>query len=172
MIYPEQVTIHKHDDGDGQFHPKGSQFRRSISRELSAPFPAEKDRYALYMNLGCPWAHRTNLVRSLKGLDSIIQLILCDFKLTKDGRLFTGEHGSAPKDPLYGFTALKQLYLKADPRYEGRCTVTCLWDKRTETIANNESSEIIRMMYTEFDDLLSEEMREGNRPGGGFYPAR
>jgi glutathionyl-hydroquinone reductase len=130
----------------------------------------EKDRYCLYINLGCPWAHRTNLVRSLKGLEPFIELILCDFELTKDGWLFTGEHGSAENDPLYGFTALKQLYLKADPNYEGRYTVPVFWDKRTETIVNNESSEVIRMFSTEFDHLLPEKMREVNRPGGGFYP--
>jgi glutathionyl-hydroquinone reductase len=124
----------------------------------------------LYINLGCPWAHRTNLVRSLKGLEPFIQLVLCDFELSKDGWLFTGKHGSAEKDPLYGFTALKQLYLKADPNYEGRYTVPCLWDKKAETIVNNESSEIIRMMYTAFDAFLPENMREENRPGGGFYP--
>ena len=124
----------------------------------------------MYLNLGCPWAHRTNLVRSLKGLEDIIQLILCDFELTKDGWLFTGRHGSAPKDPLYGFTKLSQLYHKADPDYVGRFTVPTLWDKKTETIVNNESSEIIRMFYAEFDDILPEKLRESSNPGGGFYP--
>jgi glutathionyl-hydroquinone reductase len=74
------------------------------------------------------------------------------------------------KDPLYGFAALKQLYLMADPKYEGRYTVPCLWDKKTETIVNNESSEIIRMMYTEFDHLIPEKAREAKHPSGGFYP--
>ena len=73
-------------------------------------------------------------------------------------------------DPLYGFTGLKQLYLKADPNYEGRYTVPVLWDKKTETIVNNESSEIIRMLYDQFDDFLEPDHRETNKPGGGFYP--
>lgn len=71
---------------------------------------------------------------------------------------------------MYGFKYLKELYLKADPNYEGRYTVPTLWDKKRETIVNNESSEVIRMLYSEFDDLLPEHMREINRPGGGFYP--
>lgn len=101
-------------DSDGQFRRKDSQFRSSISSSPNAAFPPAKDRYALYINLGCPWAHRTNLVRSLKGLDDIIQLIVCGLELTKEGWLFTGRDGSEAKDPLYGFTKLGELYRKAE----------------------------------------------------------
>ena len=109
-------------------------------------------------------------MRSLKGLERIIQLIVCDFELTKDGWLFTGRAGTDKVDPLYGFTSISQLYKKADPGYEGRYTVPVLWDKETETIVNNESSEIIRMFYSEFDALLPEADRESAHPAGGFYP--
>lgn len=101
----------------------------------------------------------------------MIQLITTDFDLTENGWLFTGRNGSLGADPLYGFTGLKQLYLKADPNYVGRYTVPVLWDKKTETIVNNESSEIIRMLYEAFDDFLEPDQREVNKPGGGFYPA-
>lgn len=156
---------------DGQYRRKESAFRDFISKDPSSKFPAEKNRYALYVNYGCPWAHRTILVRGLKNMDdSIIQLIVTSFELTDEGWLFNGEAGSMEKDPLYGFHCLKQLYLKADPQYEGKYTVPTLWDKKNETIVNNESSEIIRMLYSEFDEFLPEGYREVNRPGGGFLP--
>ena len=123
----------------------------------------------LYINKGCPWAHRANLVRSLKGLEEIIQLVVLDPELTPKGWYFTGRLGTDVKDPLYGFTYLRELYFKADPGYDKRFTVPMLWDRKKETIVNNESSEIIRMFYDEFDDLLPEHLRESGS-GKPLYP--
>lgn len=103
-------------------------------------------------------------------MEDIVQIIYTDFDLTENGWLFTGLNGSSDRDPLYGFVGLKQLYLKADPNYEGRYTVPTLWDKKTETIVNNESSEIIRMFYTEFDDLIDPQYRESTKGTAGLYP--
>lgn len=115
-------------------------------------------------------AHRTLIVRLLKGLESIIDVYQLHFTMGPESWYFSGEGGSLPKDPLYGFTKLKELYYKADPDYSGRFTVPVLWDKKNNKFVNNESSEIIRMMYTEFDDLIPEHLRETNRPGDGYYP--
>ncbi|KAL2824658.1 glutathione S-transferase [Aspergillus cavernicola] len=163
--------IYKLADKDGHFRRKDSVFRSWISRSPDAEYPPEKDRYVLYLNYGCPWAHRTNIVRSLKGLEEIIELVVCDVELGPEGWFFSGRNGSAKKDPLYGFTKMSEIYFKADPGYSGRYTIPVLWDKKCETIVSNESSEIIRMFNSEFDELLPEGRREGGSMfGGGLYP--
>ncbi|KAF7561788.1 hypothetical protein G7046_g2360 [Stylonectria norvegica] len=155
---------------DGRFTRPDSTFRNFISKDPNSKFPAEKDRYALYLSPGCPWAHRTLIVRLLKGLESIIDVYQVHFTMGPNSWYFSGEGDSLKEDPVHGFKLLKELYLLADPDYNGRFTVPVLWDKKTDKLVNNESADIIRMLYTEFDDLIAEELREVNRPGGGFYP--
>ncbi|KAK6413536.1 hypothetical protein LTR95_017844, partial [Oleoguttula sp. CCFEE 5521] len=131
----------------GAFKRPTAAFRSWISSAPDSLFPPAKDRYVLYINRGCPWAHRANLVRSLKGLEDVIQLVTMGSSLGSEGWAYDGSLGSGERDPLYGFTTHKQLYMKADPSYAGRYTVPTLWDKQRETIVSNESSEIIRMLY-------------------------
>lgn len=105
-------------DADGVLRRQKSTFRDTISSAPGAQFAPEKDRYVLYLNYGCPWAHRANIVRALKGLEDVIQMVVMGIHLTDKGWIFDGLHGSVDKDPLYGFTEIRQLYWKANPEYK------------------------------------------------------
>lgn len=148
-------------DKDGQFRRQVSSFRDAISSEPGAQFPAEKGRYHLYVSLACPWAHRTLITRKLKGLEDFIDITVVDWFLGDKGWRF-----SEP-EPLYGCNYLSEIYKKANPEYNARFTVPVLWDKKAKTIVNNESSEIIRMLNTAFNDQLDEEHRKVD-----IYPAK
>ncbi|KAL8801198.1 MAG: hypothetical protein Q9182_004647 [Xanthomendoza sp. 2 TL-2023] len=165
-------SVFKMHSKDGHFHRQKSTFRSFItpSNVPNSPFPAEKNRYVLYINLTCPWAHRANILRSFKHLEPLIQLVTMDGELGPEGWFFSGRDGTDSRDPLYGYTKCKELYLHADPKYNARYTVPFLWDKKTETIVNNESSEIIRMLESAFDEFLPEIEREESKGERGLYP--
>lgn len=132
----------------GEFVRQESGFRHQISNEPNNLYVAEKDRYHLYVSLACPWAHRTLIFRKLKQLEDIVSVSVVKPEMLENGWEF-GENG----DPLHHFDYVYQLYLKAAPEYQGRVTVPVLWDKKTQTIVNNESVDIIRIFNTAFNEL-------------------
>ncbi|KAF9051453.1 glutathione S-transferase [Panaeolus papilionaceus] len=150
---------------DGSFKRADASFRNVI--EKGGKFEPENDRYHLYVSYACPWATRTLIVRKLKGLESLIPVTVVSPHMGADGWPFAtvDPYPSADADPLYNSNHVKDLYYKADPSYSGRFTVPVLWDKKLHTIVNNESSEIIRIFNTAFNEFLSPETAAIN-----FYP--
>lgn len=114
-------------------------------------FKAEPGRYHLYVSLACPWAHRTLIFRALKQLEDIISVSVVHPYMGENGWTFRTDE-AATGDTLYGLEFLHQIYTMADPTYSGRVTVPVLWDKKEKTIVSNESSEIIRMLNSVFDE--------------------
>ncbi|KAK9453299.1 glutathione S-transferase [Dipodascopsis uninucleata] len=152
---------------DGEFRRKPSSFRNWISRDPRAEFPAESGRYHLYISWACPWAHRTAIVRALKGLEDVISISVVDWYLGEMGWKFSSpeETPGATLDTINHAKYLRELYFKVNPDYDGRFTVPVLWDKKTGSLVNNESSEIIRMFNEEFDDFIDDKYK-----GLSFYP--
>jgi putative glutathione S-transferase len=153
---------------EGRFVRKGASFRSWVSPDGTAGpsgvggFAAERGRYHLYVSLACPWAHRTLIFRKLKGLEDLISLSVVNPFMGSHGWTFDAAPGVIA-DEVNGASFLYEVYLKADRSYSGRVTVPVLWDKATSTIVSNESSEIIRMFNTAFDDIGAKE--------GDYYPA-
>ncbi|KZP01982.1 hypothetical protein FIBSPDRAFT_880647 [Athelia psychrophila] len=146
-----KMTAH---GADGSFKRAASSFRNTI--EKGGKFDVEKDRYHLYVSYACPWATRALIVRKLKGLDEIIPVTVVSPRMGSNGWPFASvdKFPAADADPLYNSEHVRDLYLKADPDYSGRFTVPVLWDKKNHTIVNNESSEIIRIFNTAFNDVI------------------
>lgn len=142
----------------GRFERSKSQFRNWVTADGSAGptgeggFKAEPGRYHLYVSYACPWAHRTLIFRALKKLEDVISVSVVDYLMVEEGWTFYGTTGSTGDD-LYGSKRLYEIYTRADPNYSGRVTVPVLWDKQRQTIVSNESSEIIRMLNTAFNEF-------------------
>ncbi|MFD0986637.1 glutathione S-transferase family protein [Methyloligella solikamskensis] len=167
---------------DGEWHDKGydteskggkferdpTTLRNWITPDGSAGptgeegFPAERGRYHLYVSYACPWAHRAIIFRKLKGLEDIISMDVVHPHMGEDGWTFDEEFDGATGDRENGLSMLREVYTKAVPDFTGRVTTPVLWDKERETIVSNESSEIIRMLNTAFDQHGAE--------GPDFYP--
>jgi putative glutathione S-transferase len=144
-------------DEEGAFQRSETTFRDRITADGSSGCPAAGDRYHLYVSYACPCAHRTLIMRALKGLEEAISVSVVDPFMGEEGWAFSDAPGASP-DPFYDADYLREIYQRADADYTGRVTVPVLWDTRDETIVNNESAEIIRMFDTEFEEFASNDV--------------
>ncbi|MGX0891277.1 putative glutathione S-transferase [Pseudomonas sp. ADAK2 TE3594] len=153
---------------DGTFQREQAQRRHWLTADGKpgptgvGGFAAEAGRYHLYVSLACPWAHRTLILRKLKGLESLIDVSVVSWLMLENGWTFDKNLGSTG-DKLDHFSFMHQRYTADTANYTGRVTVPVLWDKQTNRIVNNESAEIIRMFNSAFDDLTGNDL--------DFYPA-
>ena len=141
--------------GGGEFHRTDSHFRDRVTADGSSGFKAEAVRYHLYVAHACPWAHRTLIFLALKKLERAISVAYAIPGLREHGWTFADDPAfpECTPDTVNGFRYLHHAYTATDPRYTGKVTVPTLWDNRTGRVVNNESSEIIRMFNSEFNDI-------------------
>ena len=146
------------DKTGGRFEREKARFRHWVTPDGSpgpsgqGGFPAESGRYHLYVSMVCPWAHRTLIVRALKGLAPHISVSVVHPDMLENGWEFRPDD-ERYRDHLHNHRFLHQVYTRAVPDYSGRVTVPVLWDRRRDTIVSNESAEIIRMFNSAFDGL-------------------
>ena len=157
MVEGKWITDGNKPDPSGKFKQIPTTFRHRVTADGSSGFKAEAGRYHLYVSLACPWAHRTLIMRELKGLNDAISVSIVDPIMSDKGWMFSEAPGAIP-DSVNHAQYLQEIYLKADPKYTGRVTVPVLWDKQTQTIVNNESREIMRMFDVEFTPLATQKI--------------
>ncbi len=154
----------------GEFVRSESGFRNWITKDGSAGptgkagFTAEPGRYHLYVSHACPWAHRTMIFRALKGLQEVISVSVVHPLMPDESWVF-GEYPGATEDHINQAHYLYENYLKVDLNFNGLVTVPLLWDKKQQTIVNNESSEIIRMLNSAFDAFAGTDVADTD-----YYP--
>ena len=152
----------------GKFKREEAQLRNWVTTDDSpgpsgeGGFEAESGRYHLYVSLACPWAHRTLIFRKIKGLEEHISVSVVSPDMLESGWSFDKSNHSTG-DHLFGYDYLYQVYTRNNPKYSGRVTVPVLWDKKRDRIVSNESSEIIRMFNSAFNELTGNTL--------DFYPA-
>jgi len=155
------------DSNKGKFKREEAQLRHWVTADGQAGptgdagFSAESGRYHLYVSLACPWAHRTLIMRKIKGLEKHISVSVVSPDMLEKGWSFdTSNHSTG--DDLFGFDYMHQIYTHNNSNYSGRVTVPVLWDRKRACIVSNESSEIIKMLNTAFNDITGNHL--------DFYP--
>ncbi len=147
----------------GEFTRSESTFRNWVTKDGSpgssgvGDFIAEPGRYHLYVSYACPWAHRTLIFRALKGLEDVISVSVVHPLMPEESWIFA-EYPGATKDHVNQAHFLYENYRLADPQFNSLVTVPVLWDKKKRTIVNNESSEIIRMLNSAFNDYAKSDI--------------
>jgi putative glutathione S-transferase len=162
MTRSQQAQFPRETSTEGAFVRQASDFQDQVTTDGSSGFLAEPGRYHLYVSYACPWAHRAIIFRELKKLNGIIGMTVVDPLRDERGWSFTDRDDCGP-DPVNGFRFLSEAYTATDSGYSGRVTVPALWDKRSNRIVNNESSQIIRMLNSAFDAV-------GGDSSVDFYP--
>lgn len=141
----------------GEFVRQPNAFRDRITADGSSGYAAEPGRYHLYVSLACPWAHRSIIVRKLKGLDEVVSMSIVDPIRDERGWAFRDVPGAGP-DPVNGFTYLSEAYLATDPSFVGRYTVPVVWDRQSGRIVTNDYPVISTQLATEFDAFATKEI--------------
>jgi len=146
----------------GEFKRQEDAFRGWVKQDGATPFKTERGRYHLYVSLACPWAHRTIILRKLKGLEDAIGMTVVDPVRDDRGWAFRNGPGHT-EDPVNGFKFLSEAYLATDAGYQGRVTVPVLWDKQTNRIVSNSDDDLLRMLNSEFSKFATNDY--------DFYPS-
>ena len=139
-------------DQKGSFKRASSVFRNKISSNHSTYLP-ETNRYHLYVSYACPWAHRTLIFRKLKNLENHISVDYVHPDMLEMGWSFEKNFPGTSGDSLHNKRYVHEIYQLSDKDISTKATVPILWDKKTRTIVNNESAEIIRIMNDAFNDI-------------------
>ena len=138
----------------GEFKRQEDAFRDWVRRDGSTPYSPQRDRYHLYVSLACPWAHRTIILRKLKGLEETIGMTVVDPVRDERGWAFRDGDGHS-EDPVNGFRFLSEAYAATDSGFDGRVTVPVLWDKKTKRIVTNSDDDLLRMLNSEFSEFAT-----------------
>ncbi len=155
MSTSTRAAFPKETDSGGRFVRQQSAFRDRVTAAGSSEYPAASGRYHLYVSLACPWAHRTIILRALKGLEDAIAMSIVDPIRDEKGWAFRETDDRTTGDPLHGWQYLSEAYTASDPSFDARVTVPVLWDTETGRIVNNESADIIEMLAAEFDEFAA-----------------